>query len=257
MKKRTIALVVTLVLVIVLVIALVVFACVFAFASFSKRPANQAEIISSAVDTLTPEIVDTASVISSQTETHAISSAPPSKAKTPSKVSSKPQNDDWKKAYKNFILNEVDPNSYPEYNLIYVDNNNVPELFMKGACEADGSAVCSYYKGKVSSQYFGRINGMEYAEKSGRFLFFGGNTGYYPLQLYSLSNGTFTTEAKGLCEEGYYIEPGNMVFQYTLNDQSVTEAEFNAAKNDWLGGQGITPPFENKSREEMLQLLSQ
>lgn len=52
------------------------------------------------------------------------------------------------RTYKKFLKKEKD--NYYEFALIYLDNNNVPELLIK---EGSVVGICTYYKGKVINTY--------------------------------------------------------------------------------------------------------
>ena len=55
--------------------------------------------------------------------------------------------EEWKVAYLDFI--EKIKDSHETYALIFVDDDEIPELFYRGDCEAEGDGVCSYKKGKI------------------------------------------------------------------------------------------------------------
>lgn len=253
MKKRTTA------LLIVLSFVILFMGCAKQQSKLNEQPTEQSVTTSSEAETLIPEIVDAASVISSQPEVFAVSSTPSSKAKTPSKVASKPKVADWKIAYKNYILNYVDEEEFPEYDLIYIDNNDVPELFLRGNCEATGEAICTYYNGKINETCFRRKYGIDYLKRGGKICHLNGNMGYYRLSLCELVNGEFYVVQTGLQEEntsdwdGY----GEPPYTYTIEDQIVTQEEFESTMVNWLDGKGISVEYDILSRSEILKKLSQ
>lgn len=54
---------------------------------------------------------------------------------------------------------------YGGYNLIYIDEDDVPELLATGTSEAAGHKIISYHNGRISENYIGRLWGLQYAEK--------------------------------------------------------------------------------------------
>ncbi len=138
----------------------------------------------------------------------------------------------WKTAYLNYIKT-LDPNGYTAFRLVYVDGDNVPELFVSGSCEAAGSIVCTYNNGTVNSVHLNRLGGCSYVPKSGQIHNFNGNMGYYTATVFRLSNGKFTQLFNGL--EIVDIrettgENGDPVYEevssYSIGDRDVTEEEF-------------------------------
>ena len=68
----------------------------------------------------------------------------------------------WKTAYLNFI--EKEKESYRSYALIYIDGDNIPELYLSGIDEATGDSICTYKNGFVEQQ-LSRVGGGWFVEK--------------------------------------------------------------------------------------------
>jgi hypothetical protein len=155
----------------------------------------------------------------------------------PSQAPSAPQLPAWKTAYKNYI-NQIDPNEYEEFALIYIDEDNIPELYVMGTCEAAGELLCTYADGVVKDKIYGRIGGLSYAARTGRYKHFNGNMGMYALSLCTLKNGVFTTVISGTQEEDmehYDPDTGDIPYLYTLEGEPVTEESFNKTIANWEG----------------------
>lgn len=108
---------------------------------------------------------------------------------------------EWKAAYMDYLSEfVVKDNLYNmcEYYLIYVDDNDVPELFIDTGIEASGEYVVTYYKNETIEKHLDRI-GSEFIERSGLILTNTGHMGYLPLTITKLENGSFTVVAEGLC----------------------------------------------------------
>ena len=108
----------------------------------------------------------------------------------------------WKDAYLNFIEKaKREEGKYGEYALVYIDNDDIPELFIGGTCEASGTLVCAYKNGKVVSEHLRRLYGASYIPKSGLVMNFNGNMGNYSAEVFKLTNKGFTCIFYGTQEE--------------------------------------------------------
>lgn len=79
-------------------------------------------------------------------------------------------NEAWRQSYIDYI--ETDPNIAinPEWctcGLIYVDNNEIPELIIEYSNEADGTGIVSFKNGETTSYRFSRTGGIRYIEREG------------------------------------------------------------------------------------------
>lgn len=86
--------------------------------------------------------------------------------------------------------------------LIYVDDDEIPELYFDSGSEAGGGIVCTYYNGTVIEQYISG-SGMHYIPKSGYIYNPSGHMGYYYDNVYRLRDGKFENVASGSYEEYY------------------------------------------------------
>ncbi len=166
------------------------------------------------------------------------------------------QNTDWKSAYLNY-LSVLDLSYCEGFSLIYVDNNDIPELFIMGRCEADGEIICSYNNGLLTEHAFGRLYGTSYAEKSGLILHTNGNMGYYYSNLYELKSGVFTCLHESTMEEDSYDETlGDIAYKYTVDGIECDEATHTQNINSWTNGMVFKSTSANiVSYTEMVNLL--
>ncbi len=137
----------------------------------------------------------------------------------------------WKTAYLNYIESLGTEKTYSEYTLVYIDSDDIPELFISGSCEASGCTVCSYKSGKVADTYLNRLGGASYIPRQGLVYNFNGNMGYYTVTIYSLSDCGFELLFSATQEESCYInEDGEYECTYYINLDNtkveVTEEEF-------------------------------
>ena len=137
---------------------------------------------------------------------------------------------DWKMAYLDFLQTKQD--EYISFALVYVDNDDIPELYMSGCCEAAGDSICAYKNGVVVEEYLARTDGGSYIPRSGLLMNANGSQGYYTTEVYKLTSKGFSRLWVGdECADYVELENGDYeeVFQYSIGDKVVSEEEFYAA----------------------------
>ncbi len=138
----------------------------------------------------------------------------------------------WKTAYLDFL--ESRKNVHLSYALVYIDGDDIPELYLSGDCEATGDGVCSYKNGTVVEQRLGRIGGGSYIEKGGNFINQNGNMGCYYTDVYKLTENGFTQTFNALLiEHVVNLENGeyDLIYEYSIEGNPVNEDEYYAAVN--------------------------
>ena len=136
---------------------------------------------------------------------------------------------EWKKAYLEFL--EVNHFEFSSYRLVYVDGDDIPELYLSGICEAGGDSVCSYKNGEVIQVRLKRMWGGYFIPGSGMILNCNGNMGYYTTDVYKLTESSFVLILSGLEVQSYdYLENGDLktTSEYFIEDEPVSEEEFRA-----------------------------
>lgn len=73
---------------------------------------------------------------------------------------------EWKIAYLQYL--EAKKDGHLSYALVYIDGDDIPELYLSGNCEATGDSVCSYKNRTVIDQPLNRIGGGRYVERNGK-----------------------------------------------------------------------------------------
>ena len=91
---------------------------------------------------------------------------------------------DYKQAYLDFLKDEKD--SHRSFALVYLDDDNIPELYLMGACEAEGDMICSFKNGVVVYEYLKRTGGGKYIERGGSVINQNGNMGRCYTDVYKL-----------------------------------------------------------------------
>lgn len=85
---------------------------------------------------------------------------------------------------------------YYEYALVYVDKDDIPELYKHGKQRPMRSEICWIYEGNVYSQWL-MIDGFEYHEKENLFFSTGIQAGVQGDFVYSISGSESVEKVKG------------------------------------------------------------
>ena len=148
---------------------------------------------------------------------------------------------DWKTAYLDFIEcrerdygKESDYGNDFRYALVYIDNDDIPELYAMGTCEADGDIIYSYRHGRMIEQHLARIGGGKCVERSGIFINQNGHMGKYYDNVYKLDENGFSAILNA-----YYTErlvpfeddkdEYEIIREYFIEGKTVTKDEYDAA----------------------------
>lgn len=166
----------------------------------------------------------------------------------------------WQEAYIDFV-NKPNSTTYrseygeDEYSLIYVDDNDVPELYIYTGGMAGGEIIVSFYDGKVRAMNRGRI-GIAYMEYGGLLFSAAGSAGTYPFNVYMLEKGEFSEIGTGwFTEHQYDDELQEIVYSYFWEDSPVTEAEYEAHINELIDTSKCIEPSVLYTKDEILEKL--
>ncbi len=124
----------------------------------------------SAIETTATEVPETS--VSSETVLSSLVSDTETAEATKTTVSDLPE---WCSAYERYIRYVVEDEDFT-YNLVYLDDDDVPELFVSSEYEAGGEMLVSYYDGKTEYYHISRL-GARYIERSGLFYANNGHMG--------------------------------------------------------------------------------
>lgn len=145
---------------------------------------------------------------------------------------------DWKSAYLGFIESRESEYDFDyRYALVYVDNDDIPELYAMGVCEADGDLICSYKNGCLIKQHLGRLFGGKYVERSGIVINQNGHMGQYYDNVYKLDQNGFSQILKASYTKRYVPlensknDDYEIINEYFINGKTVSKDEYNAAIN--------------------------
>lgn len=136
----------------------------------------------------------------------------------------------WKSAYIDYISIQSDTDW--TYMLIYLNNDNIPELYMQGMNLSLGGRICAYNAGYISPIQISAY-GLSYIERGGLMLNSGGRQGDYYDQIFALENNDLVLKfngSYGVDDNTLYFDESDYIYKY--NNTVVSEAEYNAALNE-------------------------
>ena len=139
------------------------------------------------------------------------------------------KNEAWKQAYIDFIESDPDIDLADDMctcGLIYLDNDDIPELIIEYSSEAAGTAIVSFKNGEAVSCQFSRHGGIQYLEREG-YVYNGAGV-----------MGVMYDEFAFLDTEGFHdlgrgsrVDENQTFENYTIfywNDEEVSEEEYYA-----------------------------
>jgi hypothetical protein len=137
----------------------------------------------------------------------------------------------WQNLYLDIL--ESDKEYRREFALVYVDSDNIPELYIRGICEAEGDLVCSYKNGEVITQHLSRTFGGRYIEREGMIANVNGHMGYYYTHIYTLDENGFTQILNANYTEKYKGDSDNFTVlnEYFIDTEMVTEDVYTSTVN--------------------------
>lgn len=166
----------------------------------------------------------------------------------------------WQEAYADFILKNYSMISVSEYttapySLIYVDDDDIPELYINTGYSVGGEFVVSFYDGNVRAMNRYR-GGIKYTEYGGLLYSDWGHMGLYPFNIYMLEKGEFSEIGTGWYSEYYDDESEDIYWEYFWEGKEVTEAEYEECINELIDtSQCIEPPMLY-TKDEILDILA-
>ena len=168
----------------------------------------------------------------------------------------------WQEAYIDYVDNIPEEETPMGYCLIYLDDNEVPELFVQGICEAVGEKVITFYDNHLVIQHLSRI-GSYYIEHDGLICNNCGHMDYYPVYIYVLENGSFSLLAEGLSgwiSNDYnpvFDENGQPLYEYFWQGNPVNnEDEYYQKINEVFDVASGTRPSVWYSRDDILSIIN-
>ncbi|MGN0398986.1 MAG: M4 family metallopeptidase [Blautia sp.] len=172
------------------------------------------------------------------------------------KISGASYDDAWKQAYITYINENVpDQTEYNkvEIRLLYIDNDDIPELFINYGSTAEGGVICYFDGNDLQTQWIWN-NGVSYIEKGNLFCSCGGNMGQLYDAFYSVSNGTFEELCRGEIKISY-DQKGQEHISYYWKGKEVSEEEYQTCKKDLFKPELVANLPSACTKQEMLDNL--
>ena len=167
-------------------------------------------------------------------------------------MSSAASNADWKKLYIDYI--NGNPGSEPDlsgYSLIYINDDDIPELWIDYGLGFEGYVLCSVSDGKLEVAKFSHC-GLAYIELQNLFVIGGGRMDHYYDEVYRIQNGKFTRLHRGNygAEDNSNVQrdaEGNPVYRYYWDGKEVSENEYERALSSAFDDSKAAAADENSS----------
>ncbi|WP_370752601.1 carboxypeptidase-like regulatory domain-containing protein [Ruminococcus sp.] len=161
-------------------------------------------------------------------------------------------NVDWKQLYIDYI-NKT--NSAYDYSLIYLNNDDIPELCLTGKYTMAGDILCWINDGSVQEETALGNYGTSYIEKEGLLLNTGGRQGTYFDKVFSFNGKNLELKIDGKSLE-VLDDNSTYDFIYYINGDKVTKAEYNN-KIDSIFDKSKSIKVSNKtySKEEIIEII--
>lgn len=135
----------------------------------------------------------------------------------------------WQTTYLDFL--ETHKNTHKSFALVYVDDDDIPEIYLYGIGEATGDSICTYKNGALIEQPLHRTGGGWYVEKCGKVININGHMGQTYTHVYELSEDGFKLIFEALSSE-HINDENELYFEYSIGDMSVSESEYALAVKD-------------------------
>jgi len=164
----------------------------------------------------------------------------------------------WQRAYTDYLAGISDEND--TYALIYVNQDNVPELVIDSGTEAKGCRILTYANGEVSVLVTRRL-GFTYIERGNRLCNSDGSMNSYFDDVYEISNGRWVCIARG--EYFGYLSGWNEILgryvcrYYRWNGQNTDISQYMKNLGEIYNSQRAVGVEEGYSKEGILWLIAQ
>ena len=138
--------------------------------------------------------------------------------------------DNYKQAYIDFLKDKQGP--YRLFSLVFIDGDDIPELYLMGSSEAQGDMVCSFKNGSLTKLQLSRTGGGRYIERSGDIINQNGHMGLYYDNVYKLDENGFSQTLSAKYTARYEHIGGNeynSIYEYFIDNVSVSETKYNTA----------------------------
>lgn len=185
-------------------------------------------------------------VVTTETATTEPTTQKPTTTKEPE--TEEPFSEPWRQAYSDYVKKAA-KEGYNSFNLIYVDNDDVPELFLGSGIEATGERLCTYHNGKIVEQTLYRTYSTSYIENSGLIQNYYGSQGCYGIEIYKLQNGKFEMLHTAYIEEGYSEDYGEFYSGCYLDKKEILREDLDRKIAEYFDANKAKFTYENATED--------
>ena len=140
---------------------------------------------------------------------------------------------EWQMAYLDYISTRKD--NYAFYALVFIDDDNMPELYLCGRDNATGDAVCTLRNGAIVEQRLYQVCGGSYIKKRGQLANQTSSMGVFYTNVYKLNEDGFSQKFSAFSAEVIGKEENGdlkLDYEYYVNDEKVDKADYDDAISD-------------------------
>lgn len=169
------------------------------------------------------------------------------------------QRESWRDAYLDFIQELENGDSYT-YALIYVNDDEVPELVADSGFEAGGCKIVTFDGNEADVLQTSRLH-FDYVERGNALCNSDGHMGYYYDVVFTIENGKWVRVAEGVYHDPesdpQLDENGNYIFEFEWEGESVDQLKyFDELETVYDRESAVTPgPYAYYIRNEMISYL--
>ena len=169
------------------------------------------------------------------------------------------KSDDWKTAYVDYLEHVSDTEGQQGYTLIYLDNDDIPELVEVGKSEASGVRIVNYSNGSVHVNGLNRLY-FTYIEGKNLLCNSDGLMDSYYDYIYSIVDGELTLVAQGHygAKDGTglrFDKNGMPIYTYDWNGEDVSEDEYNADFAQVYDSSAATEGYDTDKLESIKEVI--
>ena len=228
----------------VLIVAIIVVIAFVTSGNDKKREEQPVSTTGISETNFESEVMQT--VVTTEIATTETTTQKPTTTKAPETAA--PFSEPWRQAYSDYVKKAA-KEGYNSFNLIYVDNDDVPELFLGSGIEATGERLCTYYNGKIIEQTLYRTYSTSYIENSGLIQNYYGSQGCYGIEIYKLENGKFEMLHTAYIEEGYSEDYGEFYSGCYLDKKEILREDLDRKIAEYFDSEKAKFTYENATED--------
>ncbi len=165
---------------------------------------------------------------------------------------------DWRAAYVKYLEDFGETAEGCTYSLIYVDEDEIPELVIDTGFEAGGCRILTYHEKIVDVLQTGRLY-FDYIEKGNLLCNSDGHMRYYFDCVFTIEDGKWVCVGEGEygdSEDGVqFDENGDFIYVYSWQGEAMDEQEYNRRLSEIYKKEQAVTPQKYYSLTEIFSVL--